>query len=155
MEDLKVGIELAAGVVPEPSGYFADNEAEYGRAEYALYLGDTNLRHTGLAEGGVDGLAGHPSLLCGGGTLEQERKDTRVAMGRGSDVGRHDRQALAPWHFGGGRRKFGEQLFDEAVEKIGLVRDVAIEGHRRHREALGYRGHGDRIKALFVGEGNG
>jgi len=50
----------------------------------------------------------------------------------------------------GGRRKFGEQLFDEAVEKIGLVRDVAIEGHRRHREALGYRGHGDRIKALFV-----
>jgi hypothetical protein len=87
--------------------------------------------------------------------LKQEREDTRVAVGRGADVGRHDRQALGPGHFGRGRREFGEQFFDEAVEKIGLVPDVAIEGHRRHREAFGYRGHGDRIKALFVSEGKG
>jgi len=83
--------------------------------------------------------------------VKKQREHSRVAVCRFAYRVGDSGQSIYPEELGGWRREVGEQPLDESVEKIVLVRDMPVQGHRRHTEPLGNRLHGDRFQTLFVG----
>jgi hypothetical protein len=63
----------------------------------------------------------------------------------------HDRQPLLP---GGQRGRYfdvPQQIVEDGVQQGGLVRQVAIEGVRRHAQLFGHPPHRQRLYTLPVG----
>jgi methyltransferase (TIGR00027 family) len=75
-----------------------------------------------------------------------------MAAGGGAQIVRERNETLTPGKISGGLHGFGEQHLDEAVEEIGLTRDVSVERHRRHADALSERSHGQGVESAFVGK---
>ena len=80
LEKCEVGVELAAGVVAEPSGRFAGSESEDRSADEAFGLFNTRLLDTRLLQRRVDAVARPTGPGRRRWSLEEKRKDTRMAL---------------------------------------------------------------------------
>lgn len=65
---------------------------------------------------------------------------------------RHRAKVLDPVAGGRGHLNFGEDAFDQAVEEGGLIRDVAVDGHRVDAEFGAEPAHGQPLEAVSVGD---
>ena len=75
-----------------------------------------------------------------------------MAAGGRTQIVRERSEAFRPGEIRGGPHGFGEEQLHEPVEQVGLTRNVPVKRHRRDAEALGDRGHGQRVKSAFVGK---
>jgi hypothetical protein len=152
LEPREVSVELAAGVVPEPSRCLAGGEAENGCADEAFRLGEALVIDARFLECGVDAVPGAACARCRGRSLEKEWKDTPVALSRRSDRVRESREPIDPGSVGGWG-ELGEEQLDDPVEQVGLVGHMAVQRHGRDPEPRGDGSHGESLQARFVSDG--